>query len=132
MGFLELVNTTETKRFEHESGDWIEVKANVSKREVNAIAKRLPTSAYAENEDGSWTAEVAVGTAEALFGALVVGWSLPVPATVENYLALKGEPAAWIDQQLFQHFFNVQLTGDEAKKPSTSPRGQRKDTGKTE
>lgn len=132
MGFLELVNTTETKRIEHESGDWIEVRAQVSKREVNAIARRLPANAYSENDDGSWTADVAIGTAEALFGAMVTGWSLDVPATVENYLALKGEAASWIDTKLFEHFFAVQMGGDEAKKPSTSPSGQRKDTDKTE
>lgn len=118
MGFLRLADLDAVKRIEHESGDWIDVRANLSKRDINRILTTLPQELL--NGTGQVTFQAAVGSAEALFAALLVGWSLEVPATVENYLNLDGEPAAWIDQKLFEHFNSLTLSEDERGKPSTS------------
>lgn len=133
MGLLQLVDTTETKTVVGPEGDELILRANIAKRELNNIFKKMPASAFTRDEDDplSYTIEMAVGTSEALFAALVVGWSLPVPATVENYLALQGPGAAWVDGVLFEHFSSAQMSETERPKPSTSPKGSRKGTEET-
>lgn len=133
MGLLQLVDTAETKDVSNSEGDTITLRANIAKRELNNIFKKMPTSAFSRDEadPDSYTIEMAVGTSEALFSALVLGWSLDAPATIENYLALKGPGAAWIDSVLFEHFAKQQMDKDERPKPSTSPKGSRKDTQET-
>lgn len=133
MGLLELVNTTETKTVTSPEGDTLTLRANISKKELNSIFSNMPASAFNrdENDEDSYTVKIAVGTSEAMFGALVVGWSLEVPPTVANYLALKGPGANWIDSVLFEHFAAQQMSKEERPKRSTSPKGSQKGTPET-
>jgi hypothetical protein len=118
MGILRIADITATTRIEHESGDWIEVKSNLAKRDINAILLALPPEVLQGGSEFSY--EAAVGSAEALFSALVVGWSLDMPPTVESYLSLTGDGAAWIDSSLYTHFNSLTMSEDERGKPSPS------------
>ena len=138
-GFLKLADTASVTRFDHESGDWIEVKSNISKREMNAIFASLPDemierqiSDEKHSDEALFLVKQGPAVAQALFGALVTGWSLDAPPTVANYLSLDPEPAAWIDGVLYGHWGSLQMDRDELGKPSTSPRASRKATHETE
>lgn len=137
-GFLRLADTASIKRFDHESGDWIEVKANISKREMNAIFASLPDemierqmSDKKHSDETLFLVKQGPAVAQALFGALVTNWSVDAPPTVSNYLALDPEPAAWIDGVLYGHWASIQMAEGEPGKPSTSPRASRKATHAT-
>lgn len=129
MSFLKLADTSATQALRHESGDFLEVRSALSKREINMILGSLPSEMFQTAGKAQFGFNEAAGTAEALFKALVVAWSLPDPATTESYLALEGEPAAWVDKVLFEHFDSLQMGKDESPKPMTSARGSRKATG---
>lgn len=118
MGILRLADINATKRISHDSGDWIEVRANLAKKDINSILLALPQELL--NGEGSFTYEAAVGSAEALYKALVTGWSLDEPTTIESYLALTGDAAAWVDTTLYEHFNSLSASDDEKGKPSTS------------
>jgi hypothetical protein len=117
MGFFELAgDETRTYFHKNEDGtydtDYIKVRARLAKRTVNAIVRSLPESLMAEMAGGrtSFTYAEAQETTEALFKALVVGWSLPVEPNIEYYLDLDNIPAQWIDQTLYEHFSSLQLS----------------------
>jgi hypothetical protein len=136
MGFLRLADTSATKKIEHKDGDYIEVRANLSKREINSILGSLPGEVFAEamKKSDSKDQSMTVGfraiseTAVAMFKTFVVGWSLPDAPTVDNYLALDPEPAAWVDGVLMEHWDSIQLRKDEEGKPVTSASGSRRVT----
>lgn len=117
--FLRPVDRTVTKKFEHESGDWIELRQNLSKREVNAILRVMPSDVGQTTQDGKSGAEVIdmlTSVAETLFTNLVVAWSVDDSPSVDTYLSLPSEAANWIDKILFDHFNAQSLSGDEAGK----------------
>lgn len=117
MGFLTLVDTHATVKVEHESGDYLVLRENLSKRELNEIYRKMPKSAFRQNGANDEDAiEIATGTAEALFGALVVEWSLDEPVSIDSYLALRSDAAAWVDGVLFEHLNKQTLTKDESGK----------------
>ena len=116
--FLRPVDKTLTKRYEHDSGDWIELRQNLSKREVNAILRVMPTD-VADNtkeKSGAEMVDVLTSVAETLFTNLVVGWSVDDSPKVETYLSLPSDAANWVDKILFEHFNGQSLSGDEAGK----------------
>lgn len=119
MGILRLADINATKRVEHDSGDWIEVRANLAKKDINSILLALPQELTSGGD--TFTFQAAIGSAEALFTSLVTGWSLEEPATIESYHALTGDAAAWVDSTLYEHFNSLTLSDDERGKPSTSP-----------
>lgn len=128
MGLLRLVDTNATTRINSDDGDWIEVRANLSKREVDTILASMPESLVrsATRPDGSeYTFDFGDSSAMArsLFGALMVGWSLDAPCTVENYLSLSSDAGSWIDAQLFTHFNSLQMNKSESGKVTSSPEG---------
>ena len=117
--FLRPVDKTVTKKYEHESGDWIELRQNLSKREVNAILRVMPADAVsgaAESKSGAEMVDMLTSVAETLFTNLVVGWSVDDAPSVETYLSLPSEAAGWVDKILFEHFNAQSLTGDEQGK----------------
>jgi len=123
--FFRLADTTSTKRLTHENGeDWIDVRANLSKKDMDGILRSLPKSltSGAKNPDGSTTFDIgdASDMAYSLYKAVVVGWSLDVPCTFDNYLALDNEPAQWVDAQLYEHFSSLQTSQAEKGKAKTS------------
>jgi imidazole glycerol phosphate synthase subunit HisF len=116
--FLRPVDKTLTKLYEHDSGDWIELRQNLSKREVNAILRVMPTD-VADNtkeKSGAEMVDVLTSVAETLFTNLVVGWSVDDSPKVETYLSLPSDAANWVDKILFEHFNGQSLSGDEAGK----------------
>lgn len=127
-GFLRLADPNSTVRVTHDGGDWLDLRASLSKRQVNSILLTLPSEVFDRSGENKFSFSSVVNTAEALFGALVVGWSLDAPATVDNYLGLEGEAAGWVDTVLYEHFDRIQMSKDEAKKPSNSASGSQKDT----
>jgi len=116
--FLRPVDKTLTKRYEHDSGDWIELRQNLSKREVNAILRVMPTDVAdsTKEKSGAEMVDVLTSVAETLFTNLVVGWSVDDSPKVETYLSLPSDAANWVDKILFEHFNGQSLSGDEAGK----------------
>jgi len=116
--FLRPVDKTITKKYEHESGDWIELRQNLSKREVNAILRVMPAEAMnaSQEKSGAEMVDMLSSVAETLFTNLVVAWSVDDSPSVETYLSLPSEAANWVDKNLFDHFNAQSLSGDEAGK----------------
>lgn len=116
--FLRPVDRTLTKKYEHESGDWIELRQNLSKREVNAILRVMPADAIngVDSKNGAEMVDVLTSVAETLFTNLVVGWSVDNSPSVDTYLSLPSDAANWVDKILFDHFNAQSLTGEEQGK----------------
>jgi hypothetical protein len=124
MGFLRTVDTAATTTVKHEQGDFLTLRSNLSKREMNIVLGSLPAESFEKIGDNEvkFTFREGMGMAEGLFEALVVAWSLDEPPTARAYLALDPEPAAWVDSVLFEHFADVQKKDRaELGKPTTSP-----------
>lgn len=123
MGFLRLAKT-DTKRIELPEGDWIDVRADISKRDFNRLISFMPDREVSE-EAGLLPAE-AMEFQKGLFEALVVGWSADVPPTIDNYLALSNDAGQEIDRLLAEHFASLTPTRAEGNAPKTSPASTRK------
>lgn len=108
--------TTETKRLPiGEEGDWVEVRAGLSKREFNRFVSYMP--ARSVSEENPLNAGEAMEFATGLFEALVVGWSgEPSKPSKEDYLDLEQDSAALIDTALMEHFQSLTPSQDEANK----------------
>lgn len=120
--FLRLASPDDTTRINHEGGDWIEVRSNLSKKDMDNILRSLPRSMVSSSSDGKVSFELseAQDMAYSLFKATMVSWSLDVPCTFDNYMNLSSEAAQWIDTQLYEHFASLQTTKAEKGKVSTS------------
>jgi hypothetical protein len=117
--FLRPVDRTLTKKYEHESGDWLELRQNLSKREVNAILRVMPADAVnanTDNKSGAEMVDMLTSVAETLFTNLVVAWSVDESPAVDTYLSLPSEAANWVDKILFDHFNAQSLSSDEQGK----------------
>jgi hypothetical protein len=95
--------------------DYIEVKTDLPIGAVEDLMVALPD--IKEGEDP--TTAQNLQSSHALFEALVVGWSLPDPATVEEYRLLDAD-AAIITQKLLEHFQTLSLNKSDQKSPRTS------------
>lgn len=111
--------STEVKRLDLGDGDWVEVAADISKRDFNRLAAAMPENL---SEDDSLTLGQATELTQTLFEIFVRGWSLPVPVDSEQYLSLASESASVLDGAVMEHFNSLSVTPDEAKKPKTSRR----------
>lgn len=96
-----------------EDGDYIVVKSDISKRVFNRLLGIMPRQ-KAEGED--FTIEDGLNFQQSLFDIFVVGWSLDVPATLDNYLDLSTEAAEAVDAAVAKHFESLTLTKDESTK----------------
>jgi tRNA isopentenyl-2-thiomethyl-A-37 hydroxylase MiaE len=112
MGILRTAST-ETKTIMLDEEDFIKVRADLSKREFNELVSHMP-SGVAKDGEGLSLAD-ATKFQEYLFGALVVGWSLDVPATVEEYNNLSAEAGQEIDVKLGEHFESLLPSSAEGK-----------------
>jgi hypothetical protein len=121
MGILKFASD-ESTRIDLGEGDFIEVRKDMSKRQFNALMSKMPNREI--SEDGGLTLQEGLEFQQALFESLVVGWSVPEPATVDSYLELDREAADLIDSKLIEHFGSISPSSNEASKVSTS-RGKR-------
>lgn len=128
MGILKFAST-EVKRIDLGDGDWIEVKSDLSKRSFNTLMTAMPNREV--SEESGLTLNEGLHFAEALFTALVTGWSAPQEVTLENYLELDNTAASAIDAKLVEHFGTLTPTQDEASKVSTSRGKRQRVTGQT-
>jgi hypothetical protein len=103
----------ESTRIELEDGDWLEVRADISKRDFNNLVKSMPQDIDATK---GFTPGQATEFGSALFTTLVLGWSSEDEPTVENYLALKREDADTIDTKLSEHFNAFTVPAEEQSK----------------
>ncbi|CAB5220602.1 hypothetical protein UFOVP357_3 [uncultured Caudovirales phage] len=127
MAFLRPVDLNEVKRYTHESGDWLDLRQNLSKREVNAILKVMPSAGFETAESAQMISTVE-GIVETLFNNILVGWSVDDAPSLETYYTLSAEAAQWVDNTLFEHFNAQSLNKAEEGKPLTSLKGQPKVT----
>lgn len=104
---------TKTLYLDDEKSDFIEVRADITKREFNALASAMPESASEEGQKLS-LAE-ATGFQRYLFGALVTGWSMKEDATVEAYDDLSVEAGNAVDAVLAEHFESIVPSSAEGK-----------------
>ena len=112
MGILRK-STGEVKRIMLDETDWLDVRADISKREFNAIASAMP----AQPAEG---AELSLGDATKfqgfLFDTLVVGWSLSEgKPTLEDYDSLSAEAAGVVDSAIADHFEAIVPSSAEGK-----------------
>jgi len=112
MGILKTASTG-SKRIMLDDSDYIEVRAEISKREFNTLASRMPTNV---GEDGkNLSLAEATDFQKFLFGELVVGWSLDIPATIEAYEGLNAASAQAVDEKVAEHFESLLPTSAEGK-----------------
>jgi hypothetical protein len=130
MAFLRAVDITDVKRYTHDSGDWVDLRRNLSKREVNSILKSMPANGTIDNGDGDSTKMITTveNISETLFKALVAAWSVDESPSIETYYSFSAEAASWLDTILFEHFNKQSMDKVESGKPSTSPKEQPKVT----
>lgn len=103
----------ERKTISLDETDYIVVRADISKREFNALAEAMPKSAT--EEGGSLSMTEASIFQRALFGVLVVGWSLDEDPSVEAYDGLSAAGASAIDIALAKHFETLLPSSAEGK-----------------
>ena len=98
--------------------DYITVRNSISKKEFNSLAAAMPKSAAEGDADKIDLAE-AMEFQRFLFGALVTGWSLDTPPSVEEYDLLDTEAGSAVDTALATYFEALLPTSAEEKSPST-------------
>lgn len=112
MGILRKA-TDETKTINLDESDYIVVRADITKREFNALAASMP--AVQDGGAGITLAEASVFQ-RALFETVVVGWSLSEgKPTGEDYEALSAEAGNAVDVKLMEHFESLLPTSAEGK-----------------
>lgn len=112
MGILKSASS-EVKKIMLDETDYIEVRANISKREFNALASAMPQNV---GEDGSGLSLAdATGFQKLLFHDLVVGWSLDAPVSDEAYEGLDYAAAQVVDEKVAEHFESLLPTSAEGK-----------------
>lgn len=122
MGLLRLANDESTRIYlvdakGETTEEYIEVRKDISKRKFNAIALSMPQIAVnADGTPGSVTLQQGVELQQMLFHELVTGWSLDVPANIENYLLLSREAGNAVDTAVSEHFSSLTPNREEASK----------------
>jgi len=99
-------NRQETVRYTTPDGeDYIELRSELSKGEVNEILKRAPR--------GDGDVDAGLDFISTFFERAIVSWSAlddegnPIPPTIDEYLNLEAAAGQWIDTQLAQHLNKV-------------------------
>jgi hypothetical protein len=120
MALLRLASN-ETKKIQlgDSEEDFIEVKADISKRTFIQLIQSMPEGI---TDGTSLTISDSVGLQEKLFSTFVTDWSLkdekgaPLPADVDNYLLLSREAADAVDAAVVAHFESLSPSKDDATK----------------
>lgn len=125
MGKLLRLVSSETKRInlDDDGEDWIEVKADISKREYGNLASSFGIDLnQSEDEAVNFTIPQAMAMQSNLFETFVVGWSLTdpkgkaLPVTLDNYLELSREASEAVDTAISEHFNSLTPSKDEKSK----------------
>ena len=112
MGILRTAST-DTKTIMLDESDFIEVRADLSKRAFNNLVGNMPSGVQ---EDGAGLSlKDATKFQEYLFSALVTGWSLETDATVDEYNNLSAAAGQVIDEKLGEHFESLLPSSAEGK-----------------
>ena len=85
-----------------DGSEWIEVREEISKKERNALIKKMP--ARPDIEKTGMTPSEGVEFQTDLFEALAVRWSAEMPCNRDEYLGLPPEAADAVDTVLAKHF----------------------------
>jgi len=104
--------SVETKQISLDDTDFIVVKTDISKREFNILAGKMPQTATAT---GGMSLTEALDFQTYLFSALVVEWSLDGAPTVEAYEGLSAVAGNAIDEKLALHFETLLPSSAEGK-----------------
>ena len=103
--FFRKADTEKTDTYTHESGEWIRVRASLTKAEANDILRRAPTQ---ERDLGAGLAFL-----EGFLGVVLVGWSFedeegnPVAPSIENFRLMEAAGARWIEDRASEHLNKV-------------------------
>jgi hypothetical protein len=112
MGILRKA-TEEVKTIALDETDYIVVRADISKREFNALAGAMPP--VGEGGAGLSVAQ-ASDFQKSLFESLVVGWSLyDGTPKIEDYETLSAEAGLVVDTKLAEHFESLLPSSAEGK-----------------
>ena len=140
MGILKFADKNEVVRYSTDDGeDWIDLRASLTKGEMNSLFNSMPDSlveqAMVKGDDGESLGAVvlikdAPEMSKALFKAYAKAWSLNEPWTVESYLELDPDAAAWVDEQISTHSneSDKRMSAQEGKSQPTSRKASRKAT----
>lgn len=112
MGKLRLANIEETRRYYDDEGEsWLDLRAEITKREASSLLKFAPRKE--DDLDGG------LRFIEKAFADLIMGWSLDIEPTAENYNLLDAAGASWVDRTVGQHLRTV--LGSEAEAAEGKP-----------
>lgn len=112
MGILRKA-TDEIKRIPLDETDYIVVRADITKREFNALAGSMPP--VSEGGAGLSVAQAA-GFQRVLFETLVIEWSLSEgKPTLDEYDELSAEAGLVVDTKLAEHFESLLPSSAEGK-----------------
>jgi hypothetical protein len=120
MGFFTVANAQDVSRIVAPNGeDWLEIKADFSKSDVNKLMLAAPRS----GED----LKVSLDFVDRFFEIAVMGWSMvdekgeAVKPSLTVYKQLSNEPAKWIDEQLGKALDELlgREVEEEGKEPSS-------------
>jgi hypothetical protein len=109
-----------TNKIDMGDGDFIEVKAGLTKGDFRKVLERLPDDFKGDADFNPLEADqFTVG----IFDALVVSWTAkdedgnPVPATIDGYMnVLDRATASAVDLALFEYFNNLDLKEEDRNK----------------
>ncbi len=107
MGFWKFANEEEKERFYTEDGeDWVELKKELSKRSMNELLEFAPRSRNDEDQPSNADQLIFIQK----YGELVtLGWSAvdtngnPLGFSIDEYLSLDSQAAAWLDKTWSTH-----------------------------
>jgi hypothetical protein len=121
---LRIADTKTSVRVQ-DGDDWLDLRANISKREANMLTAMMPDSLMDPGIDITKDQIVLIRStpelAKALFSILVVGWSLGKPS-LEVYLSLEPDSATWVDGKLFEHWNELNASKEELGEVTASPK----------
>lgn len=115
--FFSNADVSDVTRYEAEGGAWIELRNQLSKREMNDLFKKSPQS---ENDRSG-----VISFSTELIQILFSGWSNvdehgnEVEFNAKTFNALAQKPAQWIEKTVGEHFRTI--TGTEVEELEKKP-----------
>lgn len=106
-----------TKRIDLGDGDWVDVREDISKRQMTRLISRMPKRSQEEVKATGLTIDEGLDFQTGLFETLVTAWSVDLPPTAEAYLSIKREDAEQLDAELMKHFEALMPSKEEQGKP---------------